>query len=179
MVQAHALADIEISYEIERIRAWRFRKVSEYMRRLNKDALFSANACRERYSALINGTARIPTELDDDPETRRAELEAFRKMREVVRDKEDEEKRAKEALELKAKEDDKVRHAQNAEEKASKRALKEAEKARRAMVRATEAQRRAQRSLENQFAKAEYTTQLMKQSAEKGCKNARTNKSFD
>jgi len=51
------------------------------MRRLNKDALFSALACRERYNAIIEGTARIPTEVDDDPDARRAEMENFRMTR--------------------------------------------------------------------------------------------------
>ena len=115
-------------YEIERIRAWRFRKVSEYMRRLNKSALFSENACRERYKSLIEGTARIPSSLDDDLAARLLELEAFRLSREQAREKEQEEKRTKEALEQQAKQDMQSIKAQKAEEAARKQAEKEIEK---------------------------------------------------
>ena len=163
MIQAHALADIEINYEIERIRAWRFRKVSEYMRRLNKEALFSATACRERYNALLDGTARIPTEQDDDPDTRRAEMEAYRISRETVRNQEKAKKDAKEATEAKAKNDAKAKNAQKAEEVAGRRAIKEGEKAQRAMTRAAQAQIRAQRAKENSNAKTLRNVQIKKQ----------------
>jgi hypothetical protein len=163
LIQAHALADIEINYEIERIRAWRFRKVSEYMRRLNKDTLFSAKACRERYNALMNGTARIPTEMDDDPDTRRAELEAYRIDRETKRNAEKAKKDAEDAAEAKAKNEARAKNAQKAEEVAGKRANKEAEKAQRAMQRAAQAQIRAQRAIENQNAKALRNNQIKKE----------------
>jgi hypothetical protein len=163
LIQAHALADIEINYEIERIRAWRFRKVSEYMRRLNKDTLFSAKACRERYNALMNGTARIPTEMDDDPDARRAELEAYRINRETKRNAEKAKKDAEDAAEAKAKNEARAKNAQKAEEVAGKRANKEAEKAQRAMQRAAQAQIRAQRAIENQNAKARRNNQIKKQ----------------
>jgi hypothetical protein len=145
-MQANALADIEVNYEIERIRAWRFRKVSEYMRRLNKDALYSATACRDRYNLLVNGTASIPTGMDDDPDTRRMELEL-----------------AKEAIDRKAKDEAKTRNAQKAEEIAYKRQQKEEQKAQRAMQRAAAAQIRSQRAGENATAKAQRNSQLKKQ----------------
>lgn len=173
-MQAHALADIEINYEIERLRAWRFRKVSEYMSRLDKDALFSATACRERYSALMDGTARIPTEMDDDPESRRLEMEAYRKSREQARNKEKEEKDAKEALEQKNKYDARSRKAQKAEEKAKKYAAREIEKAKRAMDRATKAQQRVQQSLENQDVKAQHNAQIKKENAENEAKKVKS-----
>lgn len=162
-MQACALADIEISYEIERVRAWRFRKVSEYMRRLNKDVLFSATACRERLNELTVGEARIPTEMDDAPDERRVEMEAFRECREKLRTKEKEEKDAKENRERKAKEDLKFINAQKAEEIADKRAAEELQKADRAMTRAAQAQIRAQRAAENQAAKAQRNAQIRKQ----------------
>jgi hypothetical protein len=162
-MQAHALADIEINYEVERIRAWRFRKVSEYMRRLNKDALFSAQACRERYNALQDGTARIPTEIDDDPDMRRAELEAYRESREQARNKVQGEKDKKEAIERKEKDESKTKNAQKAEEIANKRAQKENEKAQRAMSRAAAAQVRAQRATEHAAAKEQRNKQLKNQ----------------
>jgi hypothetical protein len=165
-MQAYALADIEISYEMERIRAWRFRKVSEYMRRLRDDALFSANACRERYNSLMEGTSRIPTEMDDDPDTRRAEMEAFRESRELIRNKEQAEKDAKEELERKNKNELRIRNAQKAEETANKRAFTETEKAQRAMNRAAQAQIRAQRAAENQVAKAQRNAQIKRKEAE-------------
>jgi flagellar biosynthesis GTPase FlhF len=162
-MQAHALADIEVNYEVERIRAWRYRKVSEYMRRLKKDALFSANACRERYEALVEGTARIPTEMDDDPDTCRLELENYRQARAKLREKEQTEKDAKEAIERKAKDEARTRNAQKAEETAYKRQKKEEEKAQRAMKRAAAAQVRSQRAKENSTAKAQRNAQLKKQ----------------
>ncbi|KAF1842505.1 uncharacterized protein K460DRAFT_359104 [Cucurbitaria berberidis CBS 394.84] len=179
LMQAHALADIEINYEIERVRAWRFRKVSDYMRRLNKDTLFSATACRERYNALIEGTARIPIDMDDDPDARRAEMEAYRESREQVRNKEQGEKNAKEALERKTKDEAKVRNAQKAEETANKRAAKETEKAQRAMQRAAQAQVRAQRSVENHAAKAQRNAQLKKQKEDREAKRARNKRAVN
>jgi flagellar biosynthesis GTPase FlhF len=162
-MQAYALADIEVNYEVERIRAWRYKKVSEYMRRLNKDALYSANACRERYDVLIGGMARIPTEMDDDPDTRRVELENYRQARQELREKEQAEKDAKEAKERKAKDEARTRNAQKAEETAFKRQQKEEEKAQRAMQRAAQAQVRSQRAKENSNAKAQRNAQLKKQ----------------
>lgn len=46
------------------------------MHRLSKNVLFSADACRQRYNDLVEGTTRIPTALDDDPEGRCIEIEA-------------------------------------------------------------------------------------------------------
>ncbi|KZM27180.1 uncharacterized protein EKO05_0004660 [Ascochyta rabiei] len=162
LVQAYALADIEISYEIERVRAWRFRKVSEYMRRLDKESLFSANACRIRYGELIQGTARIPCDVDDDPDTRREELRIFRLSREVAREKETAENETKEAMEKRVKDATKVKNAQKAEEIANKRAAKEADKAQRAMQRAAQAQLRMHKAAENQKAKTERNAQIKK-----------------
>jgi len=162
LIQAYALADIEVNYEMERVRAWRFRKVSEYMRRLNGDSLFSATACRERYNALVSGNARIPIEEDDDPDTRRSEMEAYRTSREQIRIKEKAEKEAKEADEEKAKQAAKSSNAQKAEELANLRAIKEAEKAERAMARAASAQMRANRAIENSLAKTQRNSDLKK-----------------
>ncbi|KAH7078003.1 hypothetical protein BKA63DRAFT_467568 [Paraphoma chrysanthemicola] len=163
LMQAYALADIEINYEIERMRAWRFRKVSEYMRRLHKDALFSATACRERYNALSDGTARIPTDLDDDPDARRFELETYRETREQARNKEQAEKDTKEAIQRKTKDEARTRNAQKSEEIAYKRQQKEEEKAQRAMHRAAAAQVRSQRAKEHATARAQRNAQIKKQ----------------
>ncbi|KAF3036193.1 hypothetical protein E8E12_006341 [Didymella heteroderae] len=165
LVQAYALADIEISYEIERIRAWRFRKVSEYMRRLDKNSNFSANACRVRYGQLISGMARIPCDEDDDPETRREEREVFRLSREADREKEAVEKETREALEKRVKDEVKIKNAQKAEEIANRRAAKEQAKASRALQRAAQAQLRMQKAKENQKAKTERNSQIKKAAA--------------
>jgi hypothetical protein len=133
------------------------------MRRLNKDVLYSATACRERYNALVEGIARIPTEMDDDPDARRLELETFRESREQARDIEQAEKDAKEALERKTKGEARTRNAQKAEEIAYKRQQKEEEKAQRAMQRATAAQIRSQRAQEHAIAKAQRNAQIKKQ----------------
>jgi hypothetical protein len=163
LIQAYALANIEVNYEIERVRAWRFRKVAEYMRRLKKDALFSANACRERYSALIEGTARIPSEVADDPEASRAELAAFCKEREKAR-RDEEAKKSNQVTLRKRRKDEAAAHAaQRAEEAANKRAAKEAEKADRARKRAEKAQEKAQSALKIQKEKQERHSRAKKQ----------------
>ncbi|KAH8732263.1 hypothetical protein GQ44DRAFT_697346 [Phaeosphaeriaceae sp. PMI808] len=165
LMRAADMADIEVSYEMERIRAWRFRKMSEYMRRLNKDALFSATACRERYKALVEGTGRIPTELDDDPDACRMELEAYRESREQARYKEHAIKNAKDALDRKTKNAARIKNAQKAEETAHKRQQLEEAKAHRAMARAAAAQLRFQRAGENALAKAQRNAQVKKQNS--------------
>jgi hypothetical protein len=166
-MQAYALADIETSYEIERIRAWRHRKVSEYLRRLNKESLFSADACRKRYSALVDGTAIIPTELDDDPAARRLEQETYRESRELARNKVQAEKDAKAANELKAKDEALTRNAQKSEEIAFKRQQIEDGKAQRAMQRAVAAQLRFERAGQNTLAKIQRNTQIQKRQKQK------------
>ena len=120
------------------------------MRRLNKDALFSANACRERYNFLIEGKARIPSELDDDPEASRAEMAACRRECEKARLQKQIEKEAQAALNKKRKEEAADHVSQKAEELANKRVVKEAEKAERARKRTEKAQERAQQTLEVQ-----------------------------
>ncbi|KAF3049751.1 hypothetical protein E8E11_005365 [Didymella keratinophila] len=181
LVEAYALADIEISYEIERIRAWRFRKVSEYMRRLDKNSNFSANACRVRYGQITSGTASIPCDEDDDPETRREEREAFRLSREAEREKETTEKETREALEKRVKDEVKIKNAQKAEEIANRRAAKEQEKANRALQRAAQAQLRMQKAAENQKAKTERNAQIKKAAAspKKRGKRAKTDADAD
>ena len=140
------------------------------MRRLNKNALFSATACRERYSALIEGTARIPTELDDNPEMRRAEMRAYRAAREKARRKEEVERILKEATEAKLKDEIKSRKAQKAEESANKRAQREAEKVQRARERAEKAKIRTERAKANQASKDRRKIQNGQQKAAKTAK---------
>ncbi|KAF2791475.1 hypothetical protein K505DRAFT_363785 [Melanomma pulvis-pyrius CBS 109.77] len=150
LLQAYELANIELNYEIERIRAWRFRKVSEYMRRLNQDAIFSAKACTSRYQALMDGTAKIPSELDDDPEARFAEMEAYRMEREQIREAERQEKEEKCALQRKIKDESRLRNAQKAEEAATRQKEMMNKRAEKAMKRAAQSQLKAQRARENE-----------------------------
>lgn len=166
LMKAFAIADIETNYEIERVRAWRFRKVSEYMRRFNKDSLFSVAACRERYKTLAEGAATLPTEQDDEPDLRRAEREAFCFAREEFRNQEKAEKDAKEAIESRAREEAKVVRAEKAVEIANRNAAKQNETAQKLMKRAAQAQIRAQLATANQNAKTQRNTQIKKQRAD-------------
>ncbi|KAF2661237.1 hypothetical protein K491DRAFT_701233 [Lophiostoma macrostomum CBS 122681] len=166
LMEAYNLADIQVNYEIERVRAWRFRKVSDTMRKLDKDSIYSEKACRERYQALIDGTARIPTEEDDNPDARRAELEQFRMEREDMRAKERAEKEKKEALDRKIKEDAKLRQAQKSEETALARAAKAEAKAQRAMQRAAQNQMRLERAHENKLKKSGKLESMRREKAE-------------
>jgi hypothetical protein len=146
------------------------------MRRLNKESLFSATACCERYNAIIEGTARIPTEVDDDPDARRAEMEDFRMSREKTRIKDQTEKDAQEAEATRNKREAKALSAQKAEDIAEKRAAKEFAKAQRAMTRAAQAQIRFARATENKLSKAHRNAQLKTRNEAKEAKEAKKNK---
>jgi len=161
-MRAYDLADIEIRYEMERLRAWRFKKVSDYMRRLNKEALFSADACRERYIAVINGTAVIPADQDDDPDARRLEMEMYRQEREAVRAAEQAEKDKKEAEQQRIKDEARARSAKKAAETATRRNKLAQEKADRAVKRAAQASIKAQKASENDKTKAQRHASLRK-----------------
>lgn len=130
------------------------------MRRIKNDSLFSANACRVRYGELASGKARIPCDVDDDPDTRLEKTMVFRLEREAIREKEAAEKETQEAMEKRVKNAVKIKHAQKAEEIANKRAANEIEKAQRAMQRAAQAQVRAQKAAENMKAKTERNAQI-------------------
>jgi hypothetical protein len=108
------------------------------------------------------GTARIPIEVDDDPDTRREEFKALCVLREAARAKEAAEQEMQETMQKRVADNAKIKTAQKAEEVADKRAAKEAEKARRAMQRAAQAQLRAQKAAENQKAKTERNAQIKK-----------------
>lgn len=146
-MQAYALADEEISSEIERLRAWRFRKVAEHMRRIDKTSMFSATACRERYNTLVTGDAVIPSALDDDPDARVAQMEAYRDTREAIRFREQGQEEARQALDQQCKDKTKARMAIKAQELIDQRVAKETEKAERARLRAKEAAARMERAL--------------------------------
>jgi hypothetical protein len=165
LMQAYEFANIEVNYEIERTRAWRFRKVAEYMRRLDKDMIFSENACRERYQAIMRGTARIPTDLDDDPDARRAEMEAYREERERKRAIENAAKEEEAARDRAIKEETRLCNAQRAKQTALAREKKQQEKAQRAMRRAAQNQVKLQRAQENKTLKIQRLEKIRAQKA--------------
>lgn len=163
LIQAHAEADAEINCDIERLRAWRFRKVAEHMRRIDKNSMFSATACRDRYDALITGKAVIPSALDDNPAARLAEMEAYRDSREAIRAREEEQKQARHALDQQCKDSHRVRNAQKLQELADQRVAKETEKAERALLRAKQAQSRAQKAREDLAARLKRNAKIKQQ----------------
>ncbi|KAI4686844.1 hypothetical protein J4E81_008505 [Alternaria sp. BMP 2799] len=103
---------------------------------------------------------RIPTDMDDDPDARRMDMEEYRMMREKTRIKEQADKDALEAAEAKIKNDARVLNAQKAEEIAEKRQAKEQAKAHRAMTRAAQAQIRLARANANRISKTQRNTQI-------------------
>lgn len=174
-MRAYDLADMSIREEIERIRAWRFRKVAEFMRHLNKGCMFSANACRERYAGLVDGTAKIPIELDDNPEARIAERNAFILERQRAREAEEAEKAKKEAAECKVKEEAKARQSEKAAATAARRAEANQKKAERAAKRAAKAQERAQRSEANKLAREQRAARIQAEKDERERKKREAN----
>ncbi|KAL1610017.1 hypothetical protein SLS60_001682 [Paraconiothyrium brasiliense] len=137
LLRAYDLASIEIAYEIERLRAWRFKKTAEWMRRMNKGSVFSGKACHARYSSLLDDTATIPCDVDDDPAQRRADMEVLRQQKEDEREAEREAKEAKEAERERIKNEAAVRQAKISEEKAEKSAQAKRAASARAATRAT------------------------------------------
>jgi phage-related minor tail protein len=111
----------------------------------------------------MRGTARIPTDLDDDPDARRAEMEAYREERERKRAEEAAAKEEKEALERATKEEMRLRNAQKAKETALAREKKQREKAERAHKRATMNQTKLQRAQNNKARKARRFQQIREQ----------------
>ncbi|KAF2644594.1 hypothetical protein P280DRAFT_390970 [Massarina eburnea CBS 473.64] len=160
LLRAYELADIEIRYEMERLRAWRFRKVSDFMRRLNKNAIFSATACSDRYISIIDGTAKIPSDIDDDPMARRAEMDAFITKRELERAKEHAAKEKKKADARRIKDDAKARQAKKSADTAAKRNFEAKDKANRAVMRAVKNQLKSQKAEENMHKKNERKARI-------------------
>lgn len=173
LMKAYDFANIEVKYEIERVRAWRFKKVAEYMRRLDKESIFSEKACRDRYQAIVNGTATIPIDEDDNPLARRADLEAFREQREKEREAERIEKERQTSIKRKIREESQLRQATKAEQTAKVREKKQETAAQRAIQRAANNQLKLQRAQENKIAKAKKLEQIH---AEKNAKKAAAEK---
>jgi hypothetical protein len=131
LMKAKEMADREIQETIVRTRAKRFGKVALNMYKLNQEAIFSDKACKERYIGLINGTAAIPIELDDNPQKRREELLAYQQSREKAREKATKEIEEKAEAARQAAEASKLLQAERAAEAAAKRQRDAEYKARR------------------------------------------------
>lgn len=161
-MRAYDLAEIEIAYEIERLRAWRWKKTAEWMRRMSKNSIFSGNACHKRYTALMDGTAAIPCDVDDDPEQRKADMERFRQERENNREKEREQKEAEEAETQRIREEAAVRASQKAVKTAQKNQARILAEEARATERATKKTLRAQQANDNVRKKTELAAAKQK-----------------
>ncbi|ORY02933.1 hypothetical protein BCR34DRAFT_667558 [Clohesyomyces aquaticus] len=147
LMNAYELADFDVENEIEWVRARRFRKVADTMRKLNKDAMFTEKACKDRYQALIAGTASIPID-EDEPENqvvRRMEMEKYREEREYIRQKERIEKEEAEQAKLRAKTAEREGVEQRKEAMARKKAAAEQEKAERVAEREAARQAKIQK----------------------------------
>lgn len=154
-MQAYELADIEINSEIERIRASRFCKVSDMMRKINNNCVFSDKACEARYQAIMEGTASMPTDTAEGHALARyREMENFRKASRTAKAAELAEKEKQAEKERKIKEEARLRQAEKAEAVARARAERQQEKAQRAMKRAAQNQIKLQLAEENKAAKA-------------------------
>jgi hypothetical protein len=153
----------EINDEIEKLYATFFEGVAKHMRKEDTQVNFSAQACKDRWTALINGTALIPTELDDDLERRSKENEARKEALERQRiQKEEELKQAEKLNRLTrmAEESAKLENASKQEKTANKRAKHIAEKAARAEQRAAKLLAKVKKAEENKLKKTQRAAQL-------------------
>lgn len=156
-------AQTEITDEIEKLYATFFEGVAKHMRKADVQVNFSAQACKDRWAALIDGTALIPTELDDDLERRSKENEARKEMRErQTLQKEEELKQAEKLgrLTRMAEENAKLENATKQEKTANNRAKHIAEKAARAEQRAAKLLAKVQKAEENKLKKTQRAAQL-------------------
>ena len=97
------MADEKFKAELEKLEQKRWAWTAQALNKRLPRQRFSAKACRQRFEALKNGTARCPPELDPNPEARALEREEriaaykVRKEEEAQRDaaKAEEKKRSK------------------------------------------------------------------------------------
>jgi hypothetical protein len=103
--------------------------------------------------------------MDDDPDARREEMEAYREKHLNEELQAEDEKATKEAIARKARDEARIANAQKAADIALKRQQKEEDKAQRAMKRAAAAQVRLNRAGENAAAKTQRNAQIQKEKA--------------
>ncbi|KAF2236769.1 hypothetical protein EV356DRAFT_530675 [Viridothelium virens] len=121
LVKSYHRAERQIEQEIEKARDKLWRYTSDLLRHECPTSRYSPRACKERYEALLDGTARVPPELDENPEARAAERVARletkkREKEELEREREEEIRRAK----LEAERKEQRRQDQMAARKAKK-----------------------------------------------------------
>lgn len=73
LLAATETADAIIEKETEKLKARRWQYVAKHLGELKPSTNYSPTACRKRFQALMSDTAKIPPELDDDPEKRAGE----------------------------------------------------------------------------------------------------------
>ena len=89
---SYDIADKKFEVELEKLEQKRWAWTAQALNRRLPRQRFSAKACRQRFEALKNGTARCPPELDPNPEARALEREEriaaykLRKEEEAKRD---------------------------------------------------------------------------------------------
>ncbi|KAF2473103.1 uncharacterized protein BDR25DRAFT_128669 [Lindgomyces ingoldianus] len=167
LLAAFELADIDINNEMEQVRSRRFHKVSTFMRKLNKDAIFSSKACKDRYQALMAGTATIPIDEDgpDNQIVRRMEMEAFRESRERIREEDCKAKERKIEEKRRARDAERSRVIQRQQEVVRAREEKAREKAERAAQKIADNQARIQRMQDEKEAKVKQREQIKERKA--------------
>ncbi|KAI9699548.1 MAG: hypothetical protein M1820_007179 [Bogoriella megaspora] len=101
LVKSYRRAENQIEHELQKARDKLWRYTADLLRHERPTSKYSPRACQERYEALLKGTARIPPELDDNPEQRRQEREE--KLATRRREKE---------VEMKAQEEEEIRQQQ-------------------------------------------------------------------
>ncbi|KAI9661153.1 MAG: hypothetical protein M1821_009480 [Bathelium mastoideum] len=124
LVKAYHRAARQVEHEVEKAQDKLWRYTSDLLRRERAASRYSPRACKQRYEALLNGTARIPPELDDDPAARAAERQAKIEAKQREKDKQE---RQKKELERRAKLEAERKEQQRKEEAAKRKARKEQE----------------------------------------------------
>ncbi|KAF1987200.1 hypothetical protein K402DRAFT_462917 [Aulographum hederae CBS 113979] len=77
LIEAMAKAEEVMKSRIQKITDRRFRYVADALHNIKPSVIYSPKACEKRYYEVMNGTAKIPPELDDDP-AKRAEEKSIR-----------------------------------------------------------------------------------------------------
>lgn len=65
LVEAVQRGDVQVQKEIRRIQGKKWEYVAKHLMKAEPEGYYSGGACRKRYTALENGTARIPPEVAD------------------------------------------------------------------------------------------------------------------
>ncbi|KAF2097635.1 hypothetical protein NA57DRAFT_58206 [Rhizodiscina lignyota] len=77
-------ADMLIADESRKLRKRRFQYTAKHLSELKPSTNYSAKACKKRYRDIMNDRAKIPPELDDEPE-KRADEKAARILKHLER----------------------------------------------------------------------------------------------